>query len=303
MPARPADVPAKARPVRNPQGYTFWLLGDERRPLRDAYHTFLRLPWFASLALIFLGLFVANLFFACLYYLVGGVEGASSDSFFDSMSFSVQTMATIGYGVMNPHSPAAQTIMMIESLVGIVFTALATGLVFAKFARATGRVAFSSCAVVTKHEGMPTLMFRCGNQRSNVIVEAQLRVMASFTRTTAEGDTFYKLHDLKLVRDHMTGMRRGWTVMHVIDESSPFHGLDAAALAKAEVELEVALIGLDDVTLQTVHTIHAYTDKQILFGRRFVDTMRMLSNGDMVIDLTKFDVTVPDDLPRGSVAA
>jgi len=280
-----------------------WLIGDERRPLRDAYHTFLRLPWFASLGLIFLGLFVANLLFAGLYFAIGGVEGARAGSFFDALSFSVQTMATIGYGVMNPRTPAAQTVMMVESLFGIVFTALATGLVFAKFARATGRVAFSEHAVITMHDGALTLMFRCGNQRSNIIVDAQLRVMASITTKTAEGDTFYKLHDLRLVRDHMTGMRRGWTVMHVIDETSPLYGFDAMQLAEREVELEVSLIGLDDVTLQTVHTIHGYTDKQMLFGRRFVDTMRPLPNGDMVIDLTKFDATVPDDMPRGSVPA
>lgn len=302
MPA-PSDVPPKARPVRFPQGYTFWVVGDQRRPLRDAYHTFLRLPWFASIALIFLGLMIANLVFAAIYYNVGGVDGASPGSFFDSLSFSVQTMATIGYGVMNPRTPAAQVVMMIESLVGIIFTALATGLVFAKFARATGRVGFSTNAVITMHDGVPTLIFRCGNLRSNVIVEAQIRCMAGFSTTTAEGQRFYKLHDLKLVRDRMVGLRRGWNVMHVIDETSPFHGKDSARLAKEEVEIEVALTGLDDVTLQTVHTLHTYNDHQIQFGRRFVDTMRALPNGDIVIDLTKFDVTEPDDRPRASVPA
>jgi len=153
------------------------------------------------------------------------------------------------------------------------------------------------------HEGKPTLMFRCGNERSNIIVDAHLRVVAAFTRTTLEGGAFYKMYDLELVRDRMTGLRRGWVVMHVVDENSPFHGLDAKALADSECEIEVALTGLDDVTLQTVHMMHSYSDSQILFGRRFVDTMRPLSNGDIVLDLTQFDVTVPDDLPRDSVRA
>ena len=279
-----------------------WVVGVKRTPLRDAYHTFLRLRWSASIGVILVALFVANLVFACIYFATGGVQGADG-SFFDDLSFSVQTMATIGYGVMNPRSPAAQGVMIVESLVGIIITALATGLVFAKFARTTARVRFSEVAVITQHEGKPTLIFRCGNERSNVIVEAQLRVMAGITTTTAEGQRFYKLQDLQLVRDHMTGMRRGWTVMHVIDEASPLHGCDAKALEERELELEVALIGLDDVTLQTVHMIHGYNDKQIRFGHHFVDSMRSLPNGDILVDMTKFDATVPDDPPRASVPA
>lgn len=271
-----------------------WIVGDERAVLRDAYHTFLRLPWPASLGLIMLALFAANIVFAAIYYQVGGVEGAHVGSFFDDLSFSVQTMATIGYGVMNPKSDAAQGVMIIESLFGIIFTALATGLVFAKFSRATGRIQFSSHAVITSHEGKPTLMLRVGNKRSNVIVEAQLRMVAALLTKTAEGHTFYAMKDVKLVRDRMAGLRRGWTVMHVIDENSPFWGKNAQDLAAAELEIECALTGLDDVTLQTVHMIHIYTDKDIVFGHRFVDSIKTLANGDVLLDLTKFDAIVPD---------
>ena len=125
----------------------------------------------------------------------------------------------------------------------------------------------------------------------------------SLTRLTAEGETFYKLHDLPLVRDRMGAMRRGWVAMHVIDETSPLYGMDAAALAKAEAEVEVSLTGLDDVMMQTVHSIHVYTDDHIKFGHRFADTFKAVGNGDYLLDLTQFDVTVPDGIPRDSVAA
>jgi inward rectifier potassium channel len=290
----PPEVPRGARATQTPTGYKFWTYGIERAVMRDLYHTFLRMPWPASLAIIMALLFAANLAFATIYYYVGGVEGAQQGSFFDNLSFSVQTMATIGYGVMNPKSPSAQTVMIIESLFGIVFTALATGLVFAKFSRATGRIGFSKVVVITKHDGQDTLMFRVGNKRSNVIVEAQLRVVGAFAMTTAEGRTFYALRDLKLVRDRMTGMRRGWSVMHAIDDTSPLYGMDAKALEKAELELECALTGLDDTTMQTIHMIHIYSDKDIKFGYRFVDTMTALPNGDLLLDLTKFDAIEPD---------
>lgn len=303
MPA-PPEIPRGARRARSQSvNYSFWVVGNKRTPFRDAYHSYLRLPWWASIGLIFIALFLANLVFAAVYFQIGGVEGVKTGSFFDALSFSVQTMATIGYGVMNPESPSAQTTMIVESLVGIIIVALATGLVFAKFSQAAGRMRFSRYAVITNHEGKQTLMFRCGNERSNVIVEATLHVIASFATVTAEGRSFYKMIDVPLVRDRMAGLRRGWTVMHVIDEKSPFYGMDSAALAKADCELEITLMGFDDVTMQTVHTMHIYTDQDIRFGHRLVDSMRLLPNGDVLLDLTKFDVIEPDGIPRDSVAA
>jgi inward rectifier potassium channel len=300
MSARPEGVPAAARPNRFPQGYTFWVVGAERAVLRDAYHTFLRLRWGPSLLLIGVGLLLANLPFAVAYKIAGGVEGGAH-SFFDMYSFSMQTMATIGYGAMHPTSVAAETIMIVEAIFGIILVALCTGLVFTKFARATARVAFSKHAVIGTHEGRPTLMFRIGNRRSNVIVEAQLHVSISLLTTTAEGRTFYKLHDLPLVRDRMGGLRRGWIVMHAIDESSPLHGLDAAALQKREAEVEISLLGFDDVTMQNVHSAHTYADGDIKLGYRLADTITTLKNGDLVLDLTRFDMIEPDS--RASVAA
>ena len=100
---------------------------------------------------------------------------------------------------------------------------------------------------------------------------------ASLTTLTAEGETFYKMHDLALVRDRMGGMRRGWVAMHVIDETSPLYGIDAAALAKAEAEIEISLTGLDDVMMQTVHSMHVYSDDHIKFGHRFADTIKRRS--------------------------
>jgi inward rectifier potassium channel len=284
------------------QGSTFYVIGDERMLLRDAYHIFLRLRWSASVGLIAAGMFAVNLVFAAVYYMIGGVAG-SDGSFFDAMSFSIQTLATIGYGAMYPASRAATVVMSIESIVSLVLTALATGLVFTKFARPTTRVAFSRHAVITQHEGKRTLIFRAGNRRSNVIVEATIHVVAVFTTVTPEGQTFYKAVDLPMVRDRQVGMTRGWTLMHVIDAASPLYQADAARLAELELELYIALTGLDDVSMQTVHAIHKYADDQIRVDHHFEDTLRPLDNGEFVVDMTKFDVVVPDARARDSVPA
>lgn len=280
--------------TRSKVGYMIWVVGAERTVLRDAYHSFLRIRWSASLALIGLAFMAVNVVFASVYEVVGGVDGLHQGSFFDALVFSVQTLGTIGYGVMHPESHGANIAMIVEAITGIIFTAVVTGLVFAKFSRTTGRIAFSDHCVVCTHEGVPTLMFRVGNQRSNTIVEATLHVVASYTHTTKEGSPFYKLIDLPLTRNRMGGMRRGWLVMHPIDEASPFHGITAEDAKRMEIELEISLLGFDDVTLQTVHAMHHYGDMHIKFGQRFADSLTMLANGDMLLDMTKFHATVPE---------
>jgi inward rectifier potassium channel len=294
VPSRPEGVPHGAVGTPQQAGYNIWVVGAQRAVLRDAYHTFLRIRWSASIGAIALAFMLVNVIFAGVYYVVGGVSGLRDRSFFDALVFSVQTIGTIGYGVMHPDSVNANIVMIIESIVGIIFTALVTGLVFAKFSRAVGRIGFSNNAVICQHDGKRTLMFRVGNQRSNLIIEATLHVVASLTMTTAEGKPFYKLHDLKMIRNRMGALRRGWLVMHVIDADSPLFGLDAGELTKRECELEISLLGFDDVTLQTVHAMKQYSDGQIKDGYRFADQLTILGNGDMLLDVTKFHDIVPD---------
>jgi inward rectifier potassium channel len=294
VPPRPAGVPRHAIATRQQAGYNIWVIGAERTLLRDAYHSFLHLRWSAAIGLISLAFMLVNVVFAAVYAEVGGVAGLRAGSFYDALVFSVQTIGTIGYGVMHPESPAANTVMIIESITGIIFTALVTGLVFAKFSRATGRIGFSQYAVICQHDGLPTLMFRVGNLRSNVIVEATIHVVASLTHTTAEGRPFYKLHDLRLVRERMSGMRRGWLVMHAIDETSPLYGLSADDLKRREIELDISLLGFDNVTMQTVHAMHQYSDQQIKVGHRFTDTLTILDGGDLLFDMTKFHEIVSE---------
>ena len=143
-------------------------------------------------------------------------------------------------------------------------------------------------------------MFRCGNERSNTIVEAKMHVVLSMTSKDDRGKPFYRLHDLKLVRHRMGGMRRGWTVMHRIDETSPLYQLTAEDILERECELECAMTGFDDVTLQTVYAMYAYNEKQILMGRRLADTLTIFEGGDLMFDITKFHDTLPDDAPAGA---
>ena len=266
------------------------VLGGARTPLSDAYHVFLRWPWWGALCFIVASYLALNAVFAVLYLMVGGVQNLPPGSLADAFFFSVQTMGTIGYGAMYPVSRAANAVVVGESVAGLLVTAVATGLVFAKVSITRGRIVFARQVVISMMDGFPTLMLRLGNERSNRIIEAQLRVVLVRTERTVEGKTYYRMYDLVLVRDRSPAMTRSWTVMHRIVPGSPLHGLKPEDLKATEVELLVSLYGVDDVSLQTVHAQRRYTDAEILWGARHVDILR--DEGDtMTLDLRRFHDT------------
>jgi inward rectifier potassium channel len=273
--------------------YGFQIVGGERTPLRDFYHALLREPWWLTFAVIAAVFLTANALFGVAFVLVGGVTHAAKGSFLDAFFFSVQTMGTIGYGAYFPDSPAANAVVTVETITSLTLTALATGLVFAKFSRSTARVIFTKEAVICPMNGVPTLMFRMGNQRGNQIVGAQVRLTMVRTEHTAEGETFYRTLDLKMHRDHLLSLSRSWSALHTIDEESALYGETPESIVEKEIELQVLVVGLDDITMQTVHAGHRYFTHQILFGFRHVDILSEAANGDVVLDLRKFQDTEP----------
>jgi len=283
----PSQTPA-------PNDYSVRIVGAPRTPLRDFYHALLRLSWFATIGVVAGGYFAVNALFALLYLWLGGVAHARPDSFLDAFYFSVETMGTIGYGAMYPESHAANLVMVLESTVSLVLTALATGLVFAKFSRPTASLIFTHQATIAAMNGVPTLSFRLGNRRGNRIVLATVKVSMARTERTLEGKTFYRMLDLALSREHLLALTRSWTILHPIDQSSPLWGETPESLAAKEVELLVTVVGTDDLWMQTVHGSHRYLDRDIVWGQRHVDILH--DDGQTVtLDLRKFHDLEPAD--------
>jgi inward rectifier potassium channel len=273
--------------------YRIKVLGHRPTPLRDFYHALLRMRWGWMFAIITAIYLVVNLVFALGFLLVGGVAHAEPGSFLDAFFFSVQTLATIGYGTMYPESHAANALVALEALVGILLTALVTGLVFARFSRPQARVVFSRNAVLTPMNGVPTLMFRIGNERGNQIVNTEIRVVFVRTEQLQEGGHFYRSYELTLVRDRALSLSRSWNVLHAIDAKSPLHGATPELLEAQEAELQVMVLGTDDITLQGVHASHRYAASQVLWGSRLADILTEEPGGDMVLDLDHFHDTRP----------
>lgn len=292
-----------SRPVRgqrfldNRGRPTLEAVGLPRATLRDVYHRIMIARWRTFLFGWLLLYSALHLVFAALYRLQPDSVTAVT-SFWDAYFFSVQTMLTIGYGTMSPLTTYAHVLVTAEAYLGVLLSAVLTGLVFAKFATPTANVIFSDSAVVYRHEGKPTLAIRMANARGNRLISASLDIALAMTIKTAEGETFRKVLDLKLVRNTNPLFWVGWTAMHVIDETSPFYGETTETLTQKGIEMIVILSGVDENTSQAVHARRSYGADEIKFGARFVDIIAAAQNegGLRRVDYGRFNHTQPADL-------
>ena len=281
----PAGVGRASRLVRR---------GLEQEPLRlglptswraDLYHHLLVLRWWPF---VFVGttIYLAlNVVFAGLYMLQpGAIDHARPGSFEDAFFFSIQTMATIGYGVLTPVGLYANAVVTVETMVALVFTTFTTGITFSRFSRPTARVSFSKAATISRYNGVPTLSVRLANSRRNQILEADVRLTHVRNERTAEGQHMRRFHDLALARGHTPIFSLTFTVMHPIDERSPLLTEDADSLAAQDVELLVTVTGLDETMSQTIHARYSYSPDENLFDHRFVDIFGNSTDRRIVID-------------------
>jgi inward rectifier potassium channel len=263
----------------------------------DLYHWFLTIPWKWLITAILSLYVVINLIFAALYVACGpdalsgsawiGASAPFFTRFMDAFFFSVQTFATIGYGKLVPNGILPNLLVTAEALVGLLGVALATGLVYARFSRPTSRMLYSNVAVISRHDKIPSLMFRMANLRSNQIVEATLTVTFVRTESTAEGETYRTFTDLKLERSRNPMFVLSWLVVHAIDHESPLHGLKLEDLNETNAEILVSLTGIDEAFSQTIHSRFSYAPSDIRFDMDFVDIIRRTPEGKAELDVDK----------------
>jgi inward rectifier potassium channel len=279
-------APAFARTLTRAGEFTGITVVGRLHTLNDFYHAIMDAPWRAVMGLLALGYLVMNFFFAILYLLGGDViANAEPGSFADAFFFSVQTMATIGYGAMAPKTVYANVLVTIEAVFGLFGVAVATGVVFAKFSRPTSRVAFSEVALISKRNGLRHLVFRVGNVRSNQIVEASIKLVALKFEVTAEGERMRRFFDMPLVRSTNPIFAMTWNVMHPIDDRSPLYGMTVDDIRAGNVEILAILTGLDGTFSQTIHARFAYAAEDIIDNARFQDMIRELPDGRRAVDL------------------
>ncbi len=247
----------------------------------DLYHEMNTISWGRFLAIavtIYLG---ANVLFACLYLLQPGAIGqARPGDFGDAFFFSVQTMATIGYGKLTPDTVYANLLVTVQTVFAMLLLALTTGMMFARFSRPTARVLFSRSAVIGLYNGTPVLSFRMANERKNQILQAEVTVSILRTEKLLEGGTMRRFYEMKLLRSRTPIFALTFQVIHPLDADSPIHGMTPEAMAEEEVEFVVLVTGIDATVAQAIHARYSYSHEDVLWDHRFVDIFGYTETGE-----------------------
>ncbi len=269
-------------------------LGVRRFDLRDPYHLILTLSWPQFFLLIVAYFVFANLVFAAAFWLVdGSVANARPGSFLDLFFFSVETLATVGYGEMTPASTYGHVVAAVEILFGMMSLAIVTGLIFVRFSKPTARILFSDSLLIREFEGGRVLMLRVANERHNRIVEAGASLALVRQEETVNDDILFRIFDLPLVRDHTPVFALTWTLIHRIDAGSPLFGWDEARLVRQRARIIVSITGHDETMAAPVHALREYEAEQIVADHRFADVISVATDGARTIDLGRFHDTRP----------
>ena len=299
-PKSPPDQRVAA--ARKPMGRRVIKLGTRKivtegivRPLfHDLFHHFMTVSWprlFATLAAFFL---VFDVLFGLLYFLVPGcIANLSPPGFAGDFFFSVETLATVGYGDMHPQTFYGHSVAMIEIFVGLMSLALITGLMFARFSRPRARFLFSRNAVVRPIDGKLTLLFRTANERQNVVQDASARLSLLRDDVTVEGYRIRRIVDLPLLRSQFPPFALGWTIMHVIDDKSPLRGETPESLLNSQTVFVLSLSGTDENTGQTLMARGEYASADIRWNSTFHDILEQAPDGTLHIDYSRFHDTEP----------
>lgn len=267
-------------------------IGHADRAWSDLYHHALTMRWttfFWSSLVLYIAI---NAGFALLYMAVPGqVTGTRPGAFWDFFFFSIQTLSTVGYGVMAPIGPAAHAITSCELLGGMILNAVATGLVFARFARPKARILFSDRALMRVEDGTTHLGVRIANRRLSPILSVGVEMFLARLIVQPNGRLARRFDPLPLAQSHVPVLRFAFPLLHVIDDASPLAGLKIAALRAEEAEIIITVTGTDEISGQTVFARNAYGFDRVLYNHRFVDIIDAAPDGRITVDYTRFHAT------------
>jgi inward rectifier potassium channel len=280
---------------------------DGMKPLASLslYHHLLTIPWSKFLALVVVAFLAVNVVFGLAYLACGpeALHGAPAadmggNEFLRAFFFSVQTFATIGYGHISPAGLAANVLVTVEALTGLLVFALATGLLFARFSRPTAKIVFSERALIAPYQGQgaTAFEFRIVNSRSSQLIEVECQLL--FTQFS-DDRTARRFVPLALERQKVTFFPLSWTIVHVIDANSPLFGLSHDELVANNAEFLVLLTGFDETFSQTVHTRSSYKPQEIVWGASFKNIYKPLDASGTL----RIDVGLLNDYQRVSLPA
>jgi len=279
--------------------YEFEKKGVSRFDLRDPYRLAVALTWPQFLTALLALYLSVNLVFATLFWLApGSLANAHPNSFGDALFFSIETLATVGYGEMYPATSFGRALAAMEIVCGLGFTAILTGLTFVRFSRPRAKLVFAANPVVAMHNGKPTLMVRIGNAAPAVLMDGTAKLNLFFLDITSQGKPIRRAQELRLEREHIPLFTMFWTIMHVLDERSPLQGYNAGKAIETDARVFVTVEARDPTLLAVVHAVQYYRPEDIRFGMCYADAMSTEEDGTRVADLRRTGDLEPDVADR-----
>lgn len=268
----------------------------------NLYNRLITMGWVQFLGWVLLFYLVVNIIFAGIYILAGAENLRGTDdkifygSFWKAFFFSAQTVTTVGYGHIAPNSFLTSAIAALESMLGLLAFALATGLLYGRFSRPVAHIRFSKQAVFAPYLDVNGWMFRIINARANQLIDVQVEVSLSRLETKPNGTRYRRYYSLNFERSKVNFFPTNWTLVHPITTESPLHGCTPEDLAESDAEFLILFRAMDDTFSQVVHSRYSYRYDEVRWGQKFAP-MFDGDQADMVtVDLDELDNTNPAPL-------
>lgn len=255
----------------------------------DFYHNLLKASWPKLISFYFLFLLGLNLFFAGLYFFIPGSLNISDPSFLQCFFFSIQTVSTVGYGVISPASTLGNIVVCFEIILGLIVMALTTGLIFAKFSKPISKILFTKNILINNFNQQRVLSFRCANGRNNQIISASVELFLLHSEVTAENHKITRFTALPLQRSYSPIFALSWTIFHTIDQSSPLFNLTIEEMKNRKYEFVILINGIDETYSQTIHQTYYYEPEDIIFDQYFEDIIKRAEDGTRYVDYKFFN--------------
>ncbi|HEY1493954.1 MAG TPA: ion channel [Candidatus Solibacter sp.] len=270
------------------------------------YLHLINMGWPQFLAWLITGYLVTNTIFAAIYYELGPGELGSSPGmtlsrYLDCFFFSAHTLTTVGYGSIAPIGLGANIVASIESMVGVLLFAVATGLLFGRVSRPSAKIGYSENVLIAPYQDVTSLQFRVVNRRANNLMEIEARVLL-MTVDTVNGQMQRTYKQLKLEREQLTFIPLTWTVVHPIDNESPLWGVSAADFERRQIEIMVLIKAYDDTFSHTVFSRFSYRYDEVIWNRRFAPAFSVDQEGELVLDLQKVGQLTNSDGPPALIS-
>ncbi len=240
----------------------------------DIYHSLISASIYKLIFIIISSYIVVNLVFAAVYYIVGAehfggldVEGGSGfQKFMGLFFFSAQTITTLGYGHIYPIGNAASIAAAVESLLGLLSFAIATGVLYGRFSRPKSHVLYSKNILVSPYKESNAIMFRVTNKKQYELIESEVSFMLTMNNPESNRREFY---NLKLELSKINFLAMSWTLVHHIKEESPLYGLSKSQMVELDAEFIILIKAINDTYSQMVYSRNSYKAQDLVENAKF----------------------------------